>query len=260
MNISSQADAIDQLSVLAEADTHSVLIAGVSGCGKTYLARKYATLLSISDFYVVDAKVADLRQIMESSAELRNPIVVCIENLDKGAQGASFTILKFLEEPKKNVYVVVTCCNIRMVPDTILSRCACIDVLSPSYQDLLDYCKAVHLDKFASIYDSDIKLCIDSFADIDYLSTLTDIQMNYISELSNIIPFSGPVSNVVWKLTHFSDNTDIRRNIGIRYVFRKWNTLHVTKAALQCLQDIDERRVAAHAAVTAFVFKCKYIK
>ena len=94
---------------------------GPEGCGKSYLARQFAIKLGVDDFALVEPTVAGIREISDLCSEITTPIVICIENLDTGVVAASYTLLKFLEEPRKNVHVVVTARNIKHLPDTIPS-------------------------------------------------------------------------------------------------------------------------------------------
>ena len=95
MILKCQSSALDELQNLADSDRHSVLIEGVAGSGKTYLAKQYAKFLSINDFVTVNATVNDIRKSIDTSYNLESKIVICIENLDTGVAGASHTLLKF---------------------------------------------------------------------------------------------------------------------------------------------------------------------
>lgn len=50
--------------------------------------------------------------------------VFIIENIDVSTNAAQNKLLKTLEEPTKNVYLILTCANIEMVLPTIRSRCS----------------------------------------------------------------------------------------------------------------------------------------
>ena len=122
MNFVSQNTPTLQLMDLANSRHHSILIEGPQGCGKTYLAKQYAAMLNVSDFEVVKCSVDTIRDAIDETCKIKNDVVICLENLDDGVLSASYTILKFLEEPLPNVYIVVTCRNLKKVPDTIISR------------------------------------------------------------------------------------------------------------------------------------------
>ena len=94
MNFICQKYSLNELQQLANKDRHSVLIEGSSGCGKTYLARQYAQMIDVYDFINVEPKVQDIRNTIDSCLQLGNKVVICIENLDKGVSGASYTLLK----------------------------------------------------------------------------------------------------------------------------------------------------------------------
>ena len=140
MNLINQQRVIPELTRFAENKRHNLLISGIEWCGKTYLAKLYAKKLNIDDFQIVESKISSVKDAIENCIHINTPIVLCIENLDLGVNAVSYAILKFLEEPSDNVYIVVTCRNIKRIPDTILSRCVTI-ALSPMVEsDLVVYC------------------------------------------------------------------------------------------------------------------------
>ena len=107
MELISQRAALEDLHRLADANKHSILIEGSEGCGKSYIAKQYATMLDIVDFQVVEPKVQCIKEAINSCYVIDNPIVLYIENLDTGVLAASYALLKFLEEPSSHVYIVI---------------------------------------------------------------------------------------------------------------------------------------------------------
>ena len=115
MELISQRAALEDLHRLADANKHSILIEGSEGCGKSYIAKQYATMLDIVDFQVVEPKVQCIKEAINSCYVIDNPIVLYIENLDTGVLAASYALLKFLEEPSSHVYIVITCRNLQNI-------------------------------------------------------------------------------------------------------------------------------------------------
>ena len=144
MDAKSQKSAIIELKQLVDRDVHSIVIEGPEGCGKTYLAKEFARLKEISDFVSVAPKVAELKQAMNTAIDLQTPMVLCIENLDTGVVAASYSLLKFLEEPLPTVYAVVTCRNVENIPDTIVSTCTVVTVSTPNSIDRHNYAMMRH--------------------------------------------------------------------------------------------------------------------
>ena len=151
MNFINQQEAIKTLEILANNRHHGVVISGTKGSGKSYLAKKYAEMLKIEDFYPVNPSMADVKAVITLCTEATNDIVLCIENLDSGVLQVSYPLLKFIEDCPKHIYVVVTCFNIRQIPDTILSRCALVSINNPVAEDIERYAKSVDLNMYNTL-------------------------------------------------------------------------------------------------------------
>ena len=251
---------LEELQKLADSNRHSVLIEGPSGCGKTYMAKQYANMLSVPDFVEVLPKVNDVRDAIDSCLQIENDVVLCIENLDKGVSGASYTILKSLEEPLPNMYIVITCTNINNVPDTIISRSTVVSTSPPVDSDIDLYARSVNPDKYFKLQNSDIWRCIRTFGDANIILNMSDEHLMYFSEIRKMCNFQDSVSNIVWKLGHFDDKEETPMELVIRYIMEIVNTAHVKKAGIECISDMMQRRIAKHAVLAKFVFECKYVE
>ena len=258
MKFMAQQEALSELNTLRLSDRHSVLIEGPEGCGKTYLAMQYAELLHITDFQLVTPKVDEIKLTLDACAQLSNPVVLCIENLDTGVAAASYVLLKFLEEPTPNVYIVVTCRNIKHVPDTVISRSAVVVTAPPVDRDLTSYAMHKNQVKFDEIKFANIWRCVKTFKDADQVLELSDAQLQYFNNLSKLSKFNDTVSNLVWKLGHYDDNTDAPVTLVIRYLMDLIHTNHIRRVGVDCLNDLSSKRVATHAVLAKFVFEVKY--
>lgn len=253
-----QNQSIEQLKRLSDKDRHSVLIEGPSGCGKTYLARQYASMLKVNDFNTVAAKVNDIRESVDTCSQLDTTVVLCIENLDKGVAGSSYTLLKSLEEPTPNMYIVITCQNVNRVPDTIVSRSTVVSVSPPTDKDLDLFARSVNAEKYFNLQKTLLWPCVRTFADATTLLSMKDEYINYILSLNEICSFEDSVSNIVWKLGHFEDKVETPIELVIRYIMGVVNTTHVKMCGIECISDLALGRIAQHAVLSKFVFECKY--
>lgn len=253
-----QEESIAQLKKLASKDRHSVLIEGAPGCGKTYLARQYASILNVQDFNIVTAKVNEIRESVDMCSQLDTSIVLCIENLDKGVAGSSYTLLKSLEEPAPNLYIVITCQSVNRVPDTIVSRSTVVPVSPPTSQDLDLFARSVNPEKYMKLNTSLIWRCARTFNDAKTILSLPDEQISYIISLKEICNFSDSVSNIVWKLGHFEDKSETPIEIVIRYIMEVVNSNHIRSCGIECISDLALGRIAQHAVLSKFIFECKY--
>lgn len=258
MKFLSQSEPIESLKVLATSGRHSVLISGPKGSGKTYLAKQFASMLNISDFQTVSAKVDDIRNTISSCLSINNKVVICIENLDTGVAGAAYSLLKFLEEPAEHVYIVVTVRNIQRVPDTILSRSALVTTAPPTYSDIEQYSSAKNFARFSQLEHQVIWKCVKTFSEADMVMNLTNEQLIYFDSLSSITSFNDIISNMCWKLVHYNDNTEAPAELVIRYLMEIVNTSQIKRCGINCLSDISSGRIATHAAIAKFLFEMKY--
>lgn len=258
MIINSQQSCLAELNSLASADRHSVLIEGPPGSGKSYMAKQFADMLGISDFYSVPPNVQSIRSMIESAYNSAADVVVCIENLDTGVASASFTLLKFLEEPTSNVYVVVTCRNRYNVPDTIISRSSCVTSTAPTEADIAAYAATCDKFKFAKLEHREVWKAVSSFNDVDTLLKFSDAQIDYFDALKSMLSFKDSVSSLSWKLTHFNDNSAIDPAFVLGYIFRTTTSSRIRRYAVACMKDLMSANVASHAVLSKFLMECKY--
>lgn len=261
MNFQCQVEAVSQLDILAKANRQSVLIEGPSGCGKSYLSRLYASFIGVDDYLNVPPKVADIREAVDKCIDLNTPAVLCIENLDCGLPAASYTILKFLEEPIPNVYVIVTCRQLSILPETIISRSSLVSVNHPINSDLVSYAQSTNMSGFNKIYpQKSIWACAKNFRDVDTLLSLTPDQLQYFAELSKLKDTTDSISNIVWKLGHYNDNSESPVEIVIRYIMEIIPTVTVRSCGIDCMNDLLSGTIAKHAVLSKFAFNLKYME
>ena len=258
MNFRCQESALLDLQKLCSGDRHSVLIEGVSGSGKTYLAMQYASMLQVADFQLIEPTVQAVKSAIDECCKLDNSVVLCIENLDTGVAAASYAILKFLEEPNPNIYIVVTCRNIHNIPDTIISRSVCVVTSPPIGADLANYAECKDITKYLERKNLVIWRCVRTFKDVDIVLNLTDSQLSYFDDLNKLICFKDSVSNMMWTLGHYSDSTETPIDLVIRYLIEISDSSYVRSAGIKCIQELNSARIASHAVIARFLFEVKY--
>lgn len=258
MDFICQKQSLEELKLLADSRRHSVLIEGAEGSGKSYLAMRYADMLSIPDFQIIQPKVDDIKSAIDACLQISTDVVLCIENLDVGVSAASYALLKFLEEPLPNVYIVVTCRNIKHVPDTIISRSTVVVVSPPTDKDISSYASNKNSLRFKELSNTDLWRCVRTFKDADIVLHMTNEQIAYFQNLSEIREFKDTISNLVWRISHYPDNTDAPVELVIRYLMQLVHTSHIQKVGVDCLNDLSTRRIATHAILSKFMFEAKY--
>lgn len=258
MQTKSQQSALADLSKLAVSGKQSVMIEGPLGSGKSYLGQQYANMLSITDFIAVSPKVADIREALDNCLTVTNPVMILIENLDMGVPGAAYTILKSLEEPLPNVFIVITCRNMKRVPDTIISRSAVVSVSPPTDDDIDAYGKNKDTLKFNNVCSRLVWQCVRSFSDADIVLAMSPEEINYYESLSNVCKFTESVSNCVWTISHYESGKESNVELSIRSIMKLMNNPFITMCGIECLNDLNKGRVAPHAILSKFVFNAKY--
>lgn len=258
MLFKSQAEQLDQLQQLANSKRQSIVIEGLPGSGKTYLAQQYANMLYCDDFAIIQPKVADVREALDSFARLTNMIVVCIENLDLGVAAAAYTLLKTLEEPQPNVFIVVTCRNANMIPDTIISRCAVVTTAPPRLEDIDLYGKTKNEVRFNEVVNRLAWRCVRSFTEADEVLKMNSDQLSYYESLGALCKFTDSISNLSWKVAHYESGQECNLDLAIRSIMELVHTPFATKCGIDCIRDLSKGRIAKHAVLSKFLFNLKY--
>jgi len=260
MNFICQTEAIENIKFLADHKQHGVLIVGDSGSGKTYLARKYAGLLGISDFYIINPVISDLKTMIDTCVESQTDVVICIENLDSGVIQAAYPLLKLIEDCPSYIYVVVTCNNLYSIPDTIPSRCALVTINPPTTQDIEQYAKSVDPTAYDFVSKHKVWSCVKGFSDADMALKFTPEHIKYYNNLTNIINAKDSVSNISWKLMHYDDNSETPVAFVMRYILGLLQTDFEKRSCIGCLNDLADNRISKNAIVSKLVFELKYTK
>lgn len=258
MNFINQQEAIESLKILSTNRHHGVVISGTKGSGKSYLAKKYSEMLNVEDFYPVNPSMSDIKAVITLCTEATNDIVLCIENLDNGVLQVAYPLLKFIEDCPKNIYVVVTCLNIRQIPDTILSRCALVSINNPVADDIERYAKSIDLNMYNNLKDTPLWRCVRNLNDVDTLIKLSPEHLAYFDTIRSLVDFKGTVSTIAWKLQNYEDKTPTPISLVIRYIMQLINTTRCNNVCIKCLDALENSRMPQNAIITRFVFENKY--
>lgn len=253
-----QEEAWGELSSLLSYDRHSILIVGPEGCGKTKLARLYAQLSGIDDFAIVEPNVGAIRDAVDGTYNLTNKMIFCIENLDKGVLGASYTLLKFLEEPAPNVYIIVTAQNQKKIPETIVSRSIVVNVSPPIDADIQQYAEAKDASNYQLLKSTTAWRIVKTLKDVDILYRLNYDQIMYFDSLQELFKAKDSISNMAWQMGHFPDGSETPIELILRYMITYTENEYLRKCGIDCVRDISSGRIAAHAALSKFLFELKY--
>lgn len=258
MNFKFQEDTISQLQVLASYGQHSILISGPPGVGKSYVAKLYRQYVGAQDFIIVQPNVQSIKSQLSECYNIEYPVVICIENLDLGVAGAAYALLKFLEEPKSNVYVIVTCRNIKSVPDTILSRSASLELPPPIASDIEMYAQKKDSVKYQLLRTTAVWRCVRSFSDVELVYEMTRDDRLYFDTLLPLLRSNECISNMVWALGHYPDNRETPVEYVIRYIMCNTDDSRIRKHCISCLNDLSKNNLGVHAVISKLVLELKY--
>ncbi len=258
MNFNCQSAAISELQKLAKAGRQSILIEGFEGCGKSYLAGMYAQMLGCNDFVVVNPTISEVKSTVDDCYQLNNRVVLCIENLDTGVVGASYALLKFLEEPYPDIFIVVTCRNLKRIPDTIISRSFVVTISNPTKSDIDEFARNKYPNRYNKVVGHSIWNCVRTFKDADIVMMMSDAQLEYFNSLKAVTSFKDTVASLTWKLGHFDDNSECPIELTMRYLMELNLSPFINKCCIDCIKDINQGRIAKHAALAKFCFDAKY--
>jgi DNA polymerase III subunit gamma/tau len=131
--------------IASDSVSHSVLLVGSRGVGKTSLARIIASSLAINamDIYEIDAAsnrgVADARQLREDV--LTVPVaskykLYIFDEAHMFTADSWNTLLKTIEEPPKHCLFIFATTEAEKVPETIVSRSMVLRLVMPNKSDI----------------------------------------------------------------------------------------------------------------------------
>ena len=258
MDLGFQESAISQIKSLAEKDSHSILISGLRGTGKTYVAKMFATYKGINTFHSVKPKVADLKDAIDSSYRLQDRQVICIENLDDGKNAAAQVILKYLEEPLPNVYVIVTCVNPSKLPDTIISRSISVQLSIPRVNELQQYARSLNAQRYTAYKDYAIFSTCKSLSDVKTILGLSLEQVKYYDgfEDTNAL-FKQSSDTILWTLGHYDDNSKSNCVLALRCIRKNCSNHRIRQLALNSLLALEDGKLSETAILGKFVLNAK---
>lgn len=258
MELKYQDNAIEELKRLADSDAHSILVEGRRGSGKTHLAQEFADMKGIDTFNAVNPKVVELKETIESSLKLDDNQVVCIENLDLGVSGASQAILKYLEEPLPNIYIVVTCINLLRVPTTIRSRSMTVKLHNPSPADLASYAQQYDSLRYNTAKDYLVFQICKSISDVKEVMNFTVDQLQYYDSVATDSFWADSIDRIMWNLGHYPNNEKANLKFSLRCLMDRYKSdKDIYRAALDALLALESSRISETAVLGKLVLDLK---
>lgn len=190
---------------------HAILLNGLEGTGKFDFAYNFAQNLLCShsdedncgncssckllksgnhpDLFIVkpepkakNIKIDQIRDLitnLSNTAQQCGRIVVIINHADLLNNAAANALLKTLEEPAANVFIILTAHNISSLPATIRSRCQIIKMPTPEFMQSFTWVKQNN--NSAALLDADLEIAL-ALTQNAPLKTLDILQTDILSK------------------------------------------------------------------------------
>lgn len=180
------------------------------------------------DFFIAEDNSAKsigvdlIRQVVTRSqqkSQLGGALVFYIPDCDKMTEASANALLKTLEEPGQDKYLILTTASINRLLPTILSRCQQYVIRPPQLQDLTDWLakQDVDVEVFSTIYQqmNGSPLIALEHAKTDYL----DKQSTFLAEFKKLI--TGQISAFQFSQL-FDENSYNQQLDWINQAILKW--------------------------------------
>ncbi|MBU6140191.1 MAG: AAA family ATPase [Proteobacteria bacterium] len=174
---------------------HAILILGKKGIGKATFARDFAMQItkSNSDILVVEKeaekreigveKIRNIKDFVNQTSAFSEDKFIIIDSACELTRSAANSLLKILEEPRPNNFIVLVAHNLHRVLPTIRSRCRIVRISDLSHEDFVKIVKN-DADFLAEICDNSPATALSLGADLSrfYALFLRSILNQKISE------------------------------------------------------------------------------
>lgn len=117
-----------------------ILLQGAEGYGKKTLCKEIGKMCGF-DVVLFGNKVDELRDCIDLAYKQKEPIIYVLQDSDTMSLAAKNSILKLVEEPPVNAYIIMLCENEQSILPTIISRAFFIKMEPYNIDDLLTYTK-----------------------------------------------------------------------------------------------------------------------
>lgn len=155
----------------------TLLLIGPKGCGKHLLTQYIATRLNVPMFDISDKISLSTIESIYTCSEIRL-YIINTSDLDERKQNI---LLKFLEEPMENTYIVMTCENPNYLLNTIVNRCYSITCDLYTQDELIEF-----LDK-DGLTEEDIRFILDTCKTPGQLKNVNGKKLKELSKLTSKI-------------------------------------------------------------------------
>ena len=199
---------------------HSLLLFGDAGSGKhTFICEYISPLLT---FPIVDI-TSEINIETINTIILSSQATIYIIDCDKISTREQNILLKFLEEPTPNAYIILLSTNTNLIIDTVLNRCQIWTMDKYSDEELLQFTQNASLLSIART-PGRVKL----FEQVNVVAIQEYLTNNPNTNLTNT-----EKDDLNWILTELTDSTTISAAGWNEYEYAKYEILAILPTNLQ---------------------------
>lgn len=234
-------------------------------------------LLDASNDFVKKEEVLDTLNTLQSTAlDSKGVKILHIKNVEKLSNYSVNALLKYLEEPQKNSYIIITTNNMKNVLDTIKSRCQTIRINSNNNLSLFTQLteggmNRNHAHIFCDVYN-DYDEINTIYSDGDFANEYTKLFLALYKAIDNVNFFSEYLFAALNKKNYkyllqtlykfFQDILNYKTKSSIFYVdqIELLSSYIVSKYnVFKAMQAIDDFIVSQESNVNFDLYKAKLI-
>lgn len=135
---------------------HSIILQGGIGSGRKEVAKYIANKINAKIVYLGN-DVNSVRTI--SNYGVRQKDLIVFENADLMLAGSMNALLKITEEPKENLYIVLTISNLELLLPPLVSRCVKFEMNPYTIDDMNSFLDMQNIPKESNLRDILLTAC-----------------------------------------------------------------------------------------------------
>jgi DNA polymerase-3 subunit delta' len=190
---------------------------------------------------------------LTQTAQLSGNKVLIIPNIELMSESASNALLKTLEEPTKNTYLLMTCNEPQKLLPTVLSRCEKIKVASPNYDQSVLWLSQQGVDTSSqAMSPSALQAC--GFSPIRYLEeSLNDDALTYQNFVTDIEALEQGIESALRVAQKWKDDVPRALQWLSQYFMSKYKKDHAEPDFLSYQACIEKSKLMSHPGLNKVV-------
>lgn len=154
---------------------HSILLLGENGCGKHTAANEVSNMFNLPLYDITEVLSAETID----EIKLRSTPAIYLINLDELSERSQNTLLKFIEEPGINAFIILVSSSKYGILETVLNRCLIYNFEKYSSKEISQIVQE-------TVPDDVLKICETPGQIKVTLSNYTSLKENCVNLITNI--------------------------------------------------------------------------